>query len=327
MNYGIKRKKKTYIQESFIGEIEVHLLKYQTLMKEYDDFSPLFSIDPTRLEEALKSKSLLESLKNPELSFNETYVFLIEDIQNRCLPIKTELAQEDMVVFETISQQYFNHKKPEITVEDIQSKKVYLVHTRNNQSKVLKHQQETAKKKLEEKKLLLENRLQLKIDEIANLRSIYTQSIHNFNTDFLKDIKVPLFLISGRIMQTSPIGLGIEAKITDRRFEFLTGTVSHDVVNMLSAGQLNGLMISIMLAVQKTYLSSKGVKFFMIDDPLQSIDDLSAHSFVDLLTQEFRNNQILISTHELEKTAMFYYKYDQAGIPFSRKNLQYEYLK
>lgn len=169
--------------------------------------------------------------------------------------------------------------------------------------------------------------LDSKITEIGDLQGIYSKSIEEYHSDFLEDIKVPLYILSGRIMQTSPIGLGIEAKIDTRRIEFYCGTMNHDVVNMLSAGQLNGLMISIMLAVQKTYLSNKGIKLFMIDDPLQSIDDLSAHSFVDLLAQEFSENQIFISTHELDKTAMFYYKYLQAEIPINRKNLQYEYLK
>ncbi|HAC4140586.1 TPA_asm: hypothetical protein GZQ30_15005, partial [Listeria monocytogenes] len=225
-----------------------------------------------------------------------------------------------------ISNKYFDNEKPNISIEDVHNKKIYLIQSKNRLGKKKMKENETIYVKTKIYRDDVEKKLKNKISEISELRSIYQSCIHNYNSEFLRDVKVPLFVISGRIMQTAPIGLGIEAKIDDRRVEFLSGNVDHDVTNMLSAGQLNGLMISILLAVQKTYLSDKGVKLFMIDDPLQTIDDLSAHSFVDLLTQEFADNQIFISTHELEKTAMFYYKYDQAKISFTRKNLQLEYL-
>ncbi|WP_319471781.1 AAA family ATPase [uncultured Trichococcus sp.] len=316
-----------FILEHFVPEIDSHVASHLTLVKEFEQFSGLFGINTEQFEEVYDGLALSVNLRDNQRPFKEVYPIIMEEIQKKLLPLKSELTTTDIVEFSTISQQYFDNQVSLISSKDILDKKEYLVQTRNNQGRMLKSIEEKYKQELESQKDSAENRCQATIDEITHLRSVYNQCIHEYNTDFLEDIKVPLFIISGRIMQTSPMGLGIEAKIDDRRIEFISGEINHDVVNMLSAGQLNGLMISIMLAVQKTYLSNKGVKLFMIDDPLQSIDDLSAHSFVDLLTQEFRDNQIFISTHELDKTAMFYYKYNQAGIPFSRKNLQLEYLK
>ncbi|MBO1307297.1 hypothetical protein JZO70_14055 [Enterococcus sp. 669A] len=315
-----------FVNEVFVKEIDDYLKDYQSLIKNYEEFEGLFEIDPQKLENTLKDQKLYNFFMNTDNSFDNNYNLLLERIRRGLQPISTSISATDLVKYESISHQYFNDETPMITLADIQEKKAYLVYTLNSKSKRLKHDQELIKQDLEDKKKLYNEKIDNKIHEIEQLSSVYKKSIEKYNSDFLEDIKIPLFIISGRIMQTSPMGLGIEAKIDNRRIEFVSGTLTHDIVNMLSAGQLNGLMISILLAVQKTYLSNKGIRLFMIDDPLQSIDDLSAHSFVDLLTQEFADNQIIISTHELDKTIMFYYKYEQSGIPINRKNLQIEYL-
>lgn len=325
--HSIREQRTKFIEKDFSDEMDEYITPFRPLIKEYDDYQVLFPINPKNLKQELSSQDLLNMLINTKQLFKDNYIQVIQEIERRMQPITVNIDKTKEIEFESISQIYFENKKANITTADIQAKKAYLVHVLNNQGKQLKQKQVSIKNNLENKKNLQEEKMKEKIIEIESLQSIYSRCIEEYHSDFLKDIKIPLYIISGRIMQTSPIGLGIEAKIDTRRIEFTSGTMTHDVVNMLSAGQLNGLMISIMLAVQKTYLSNKGVKLFMIDDPLQSIDDLSAHSFVDLLTQEFNENQVLISTHELEKTVMFYYKYEQAGIPFSRKNLQNEYLK
>ncbi|HCJ4447301.1 TPA: AAA family ATPase [Listeria innocua] len=325
--HSIREQMTKFIEKEFSDEVDEYITPFRPLLKEYDDYQVLFPINPKNLKEELNSQDLLNMLINSEQLFRDNYIQVIQEIERRMQPVTVNIDKTKEIAFESISQIYFENKKANITTADIQVKKAYLVHVLNNQGKQLKQKQVLIKKNLENKKNLQEEKMKEKITEIESLQSIYSRCIEEYHSDFLKDIKIPLYIISGRIMQTSPIGLGIEAKIDTRKIEFTSGTMTHDVANMLSAGQLNGLMISIMLAVQKTYLSNKGVKLFMIDDPLQSIDDLSAHSFVDLLTQEFNENQVIISTHELEKTVMFYYKYEQAGIPFSRKNLQNEYLE
>ncbi|EED2150480.1 hypothetical protein G4T81_002929, partial [Listeria monocytogenes] len=315
-----------FIENEFSDEINEYISKHQKDIDKYDRLSSLFKVDTTKFEENLKELDLSINLIEETNPFDEVYSSLIGEIKEKLIPVKEDFNNEVLLECEHISNKYFDNEKPNISIEDVHNKKIYLIQSKNRLGKKKMKENETIYVKTKIYRDDVEKKLKNKISEISELRSIYQSCIHNYNSEFLRDVKVPLFVISGRIMQTAPIGLGIEAKIDDRRVEFLSGNVDHDVTNMLSAGQLNGLMISILLAVQKTYLSDKGVKLFMIDDPLQTIDDLSAHSFVDLLTQEFADNQIFISTHELEKTAMFYYKYDQAKISFTRKNLQLEYL-
>lgn len=54
----------------------------------------------------------------------------------------------------------------------------------------------------------------------------------------------------------------------------------------------------------------KGLDILLIDDPLQTIDDISAISLADLLTQQ-GIGQIVLSTHEEAKAALLRYKFKQ----------------
>lgn len=324
---ALRKEKKLFIKEVFSKEVNEYIAKYKSEMGRFNTLRSLFNIDSKELRKKLEVENLIESFMNYEESFENNYNKLMSEIENKITMIPFSFGKAEQIEFQRLAETYFDNRKPNITLKEIEEKKSYLAYIRASQGKQLKHTQEMNMREIRNKRTRICEQLDSKITEIGDLQGIYSKSIEEYHSDFLEDIKVPLYILSGRIMQTSPIGLGIEAKIDTRRIEFYCGTMNHDVVNMLSAGQLNGLMISIMLAVQKTYLSNKGIKLFMIDDPLQSIDDLSAHSFVDLLAQEFSENQIFISTHELDKTAMFYYKYLQAEIPINRKNLQYEYLK
>ena len=315
-----------FIKEEFLPEITKHLSENQEIIKRYQALKPFLFINPDDLTKRLNSFNLMDYFMNNE-TLEKSVESIKDNVRKNILTVTKTLTQEEISRFSRINETIFNNEEPIITLQDVENKKNYINETVNRKNSADLAMKKEQLKVLEQRNKSLINELEKKIELYSTFGQIYNTSINKYRGDFLRDIKVPLYIISGRIMQTSPIGLGIEAKISERRFEFTAGDVNHDVINMLSAGQLNGLMISIMLSVQKIYLSNKGIKLLMIDDPLQSIDDLSSHSFVDLLTQEFRNNQILLSTHELEKTAMFYYKYKQAGIPFQRINLQQRYLK
>lgn len=316
----------SFIKDEFLSEITKYLSENQEIIMQYQSLQPYLLINPDNLIRNLNSFNLIDDFMS-----NETLEKAVESVKDKVrkniLSVTKTLTEKEISRFSRIDKTIFNNEEPVITAQDVENKKIYISETVNRQALIDLVMKKEELKVFEEKKATLDKELESKIALFSKFGQIYNGSINKYRDDFLRDIKVPLYVISGRIMQTSPIGLGIEAKISDRRVEFTAGEVEHDVINMLSAGQLNGLIISLMLSVQKIYLSNKGIKLLMIDDPLQSIDDLSSHSFVDLLTQEFSENQILLSTHELEKTAMFYYKYRQAGIPLQRINLQQRYLK
>ena len=89
---------------------------------------------------------------------------------------------------------------------------------------------------------------------------------------------------SGRIIQNYPLGLGIRAVIKTNQLVFEAASKSgSDVYNILSTGQLNGLSIALLLSIKNVYGDTKGLDILLIDDPLQTIDDISAISLTKQL--------------------------------------------
>ncbi|MBC2328425.1 hypothetical protein HCB63_17020, partial [Listeria booriae] len=163
--------------------------------------------------------------------------------------------------------------------------------------------------------------------ELDELRDKRKKALNKYQSNFIAEIKIALYVISGRIIQTFPLGIGINMETNENQLLFRVENKQEDIFNVLSTGQLNGLIISILLAVRKTFFDADALDVILIDDPLQSIDDLSAHSFVDLLGEEFSESQVFLSTHEVDKSSLFSYKYRQLRIAYKRVNMQDEFLK
>ena len=132
---------------------------------------------------------------------------------------------------------------------------------------------------------------------------------------------------SGRIIQNYPLGLGIRAVVKTNQLVFEAASKNgNDVYNILSTGQLNGLSIAFLLSIKNVYGQEDGLDVLLIDDPLQTIDDISAISLADLLTQQ-GIGQIVLSTHEDTKAALLRYKFTKAGLSVLEKNMQEFYMK
>ena len=69
-----------------------------------------------------------------------------------------------------------------------------------------------------------------------------------------------------------------------------------------------------MLAMNKLYVGDDDqLGFLLIDDPVQTMDDINIAALVELLRNEFGNKQIILSTHELEKENYILYKFYKYG--------------
>ena len=94
---------------------------------------------------------------------------------------------------------------------------------------------------------------------------------------------------------------------------------TYDAVFTMSSGQLSALVISFTLALNKKYSQNKIV---LIDDPVQTMDELNIYGFIDLLRNEFSNNQIIMSTHEDMMSAFMRYKFKNYNLSEKRINLK-----
>ena len=94
----------------------------------------------------------------------------------------------------------------------------------------------------------------------------------------------------------------------------------------MNTGQLNGLAIAILLSVRNVYCNNNGLNILLIDDPLQTIDDISAISLADLLSQQ-NAKQIILSTHESTKSELFRYKFKKSNYKVLNINMKDTYLQ
>lgn len=177
-------------------------------------------------------------------------------------------------------------------------------------------------------------KLTTKRNEITDISKVFKKEIKAFEKDVAKHIAIPLFIYSSKILQSRPEGSGIflitpEKNNANGFMQFsATPNDSHDAWNTMSSGQLAGVVISFMLAMNKVYPSK--LSTLMIDDPVQTMDEVNMASFVQMMRYEFPEMQVLLSTHESKVANYFHYKYSEAGLqsqPINMKNRRLEYVE
>ena len=162
---------------------------------------------------------------------------------------------------------------------------------------------------------------------IAEYKRIYDECLAEYYERVIAAIEIPFFIYSSRILQSYPEGnelyrngvvLQVDkpAKLTSgvSSIRFVAPGKAHDALYTMSSGQLSGVILSFTLALYKSFSDGK-LCTLLIDDPVQSMDELNIMSFVELLKSEFGDVQIIMSTHE-ESFAMYArYKYSKASFP------------
>lgn len=161
-------------------------------------------------------------------------------------------------------------------------------------------------------------------DKISPLETIYKTEIKKHKEKIIKDIELPFYIYSGKILQSIRNnrigGIFIKDPVQSeglQNIRFVSDYSSdHDVVNTVSSGQLAGIVIALTLTLNKVY--SNGFNSIMIDDPVQSMDDINMISLIELFRNEFSDHQIFVSTHEDEIEKYILYKFMKYKLPVTR---------
>ncbi len=178
--------------------------------------------------------------------------------------------------------------------------------------------------KIKEIKCLYER--EAKLDKILECQDNARKAYLN---ELLKYLEIPLYIYSGKLIQTHQSGLGIfcfTGKREDALTEFKMTTDKKninkklDVSNRFSTGQKNVINIALMLALKK--IQTTNLNVLMIDDPCQSLDELNIASFVEIIKNEFTKTQIILSTHEDKIASYIKYKINKAGKGMIMFNVQ-----
>jgi len=150
---------------------------------------------------------------------------------------------------------------------------------------------------------------------ISELRKSLKSAISRYQKLLIKDIEVPFYIYSGKVLQAHQSGIGNGIFIKDKtggdelkNIRFVSSWKSdHDVINTMSSGQIAAVVITLYLALNKVY--AQGFGTLLIDDPVQTMDEVNMISLVELLRNEFSDRQIILSTHEDHVSRYFIYKF------------------
>lgn len=286
---------KEFNKEEIMGifnslDITINDLVYKQL-DNFDDLSQRVNVLKNRLEEKLNDKN----------SFDST---LFEESKD----LYINIFKKDDSLIEKIQTSKFEKKKAYIN---------YLYFLQSNQ----KYQEYI---KLNEKY----NKLNEAYESIKRSLDVYIEKINFHNSKMISEIEVPFFIYTGKILQHYQRGMGvflydkkqIESKVNTLRFVPPQGT-DHDIVHTFSSGQLSATVLALTLSLNKVYNQS-GIKTLLIDDPVQTMDEMNMVSFIELLKNDFKNYQVILSTHSDQVSLYTRYKFDKVGFQTNRINVR-----
>ena len=185
-------------------------------------------------------------------------------------------------------------------------------------------------------KIIINNEVKklIKMEELKSilekLEKIYKNTIKNYKNDVVSTIEVPLYIYTGKIIQTYQGGLGVFIKEDTNKENILftpnSNESEHDIINTFSSGQLSAFMIAFLLVINQLYLvgnkSNDILNTILIDDPVQTMDDVNIASLIEVLRNQFGKYQIILSTHEDEKINYMRYKFEKFGIKTMEYNVK-----
>ncbi|MDP3845892.1 MAG: AAA family ATPase [Pseudomonas sp.] len=150
-------------------------------------------------------------------------------------------------------------------------------------------------------------------NKVITLRKALDKTAQSYAKKTISDIELLFHIYSGRLIQNYQRGLGLF--ITSGKgdvLKFNTAEKSeHDAILSMSSGQIASLGMAFFLTLNRVYASNS---FILIDDPVQSMDEINVASLSDLLRVELPDRQILLSNHELEVSTYMRYKFKRGGL-------------
>lgn len=159
------------------------------------------------------------------------------------------------------------------------------------------------------------NLLDKALIDVTGLITSVKSKIKQYRKKLITEIEIPFYIYSGKILQTHQAGLGHGVFIKDptgddelKNVRLVSNWESdHDILNTMSSGQISAVVIALTLALHRVY--STKFSTILIDDPVQTMDDINMSSLVEVLRNDFSNKQIILSTHEDKVARYFTYKF------------------
>lgn len=217
-------------------------------------------------------------------------------------------------VFERLFLDYFNGNQEflnQLKMEDLEKKENFIKGLYFDSLRNVIDELGTLKEK--------EDKLDRALNDTGKIIDVVRTQIRRYRKKLITDIEIPFYVYSGKILQTHQAGLGKGIFIKDPTGEDELKNVrlvsnwksDHDVLNTMSSGQISAIVISLTLALNKVYCN--GFSSIFIDDPVQTMDDINMTSLIELLRNDFKGKQLILSTHEDKVSRFLTYKYLKHG--------------
>ncbi|MFU1795409.1 AAA family ATPase [Paenibacillus azoreducens] len=298
-----------------------------TQLVEYNDFIP----DMEKAKEWFKEINIdITQYINREMKFVDDIGVRMQSLQQEIQSKKiviNEYCRDNMDAFNMVFKDRLNEGYElidQITLESIQEKKDYIEYQYILQTSLTFQKAN----KLKEKLIKIDNSL----SSINRLVLIYNDKINKHRAKMISDIEIPFYIYSGKIIQNHQRGIGVfikEEKETEASGEVQLKSLNfvppvqtdHDIVHSFSSGQLSSTVIAFTLALNKVYGNS-GIMTLLIDDPVQTMDEMNMASFVELLRNDFKDRQLIVSTHEDDISLYLRYKFIKYGLGVGNINVK-----
>lgn len=312
-----------------IPKTNVFLSSNQTIISKNNLLSSYLKVSTSELNQRLKKEdiSFVNDIESVDFSqFEEKYAEVKSALSARLIEETDVISTELYTKLLRISLEYYSDINPH-NEQILFKKKFYISALFSNSINIKLKETEGKYNVLDARIKEITSKYNNVFENITTIVKKYDSAKKQYQSKIATNIAVPMFIFSGKIIQNYPLGLGVIIQVENNAIVFKTGNIKSDIFNNLSTGQLNGVVISLLLAVKETFTTNNSLNTLLIDDPLQTIDEISAISLIDLLSEHFGDTQILLSTHEDDKLFLMKKKYEQSGKKCKVINMQEEYLK
>lgn len=292
-----------YPEETLLTLIRTSIRSKQNFV-EVDSFLNNNNLKIVELEK-LKSLDNLKLFESCSQKFQES----LESNLEKMMVIDEELY----ITFESIFTKYFKDSFDELKTIDVSKLREKLKYVGNKYVEFSSSRNKEIEKRVaclrEEIKIVTE-----KTGKIKKVQEVYEKKIKKHISKIINDISIPFFINSGRILQEFHGGNGIFVRMgagkTDGVKFYSDIDMENDPLYTLSSGQISSLVLAFCLTLNDVY-REHFLGMILIDDPIQTMDEINTITFIDLIRNNFKDRQFIISTHEDNFSSLVRYKFKQ----------------
>lgn len=266
------------------------------------------------------SENYQEDSTQLNIEYDDLQKRIVERLRNVSEEIKSQLDAYDFV---HAYEKFYNKDEDafkKVTVMKLKEKKSYTEQMYYNSSVKTLDVKKKEKGKISQS-LKEANEYYSKLERYL---SAIQDGIGAYKRKIIQDIEPLLYVYTAKILQQKFNGKSIFIHFDEDKGEIGFVNSVEDNQNILysmSSGQLAAVALSFLLCMNQVY-SKNTLPILLIDDPIQTIDDVNMVGLVDILRYEFEDSQIFISTHEQKFEWYLRYKYEKTGKAFKPFNMR-----